>query len=106
MALSAGSIMRRPLRWPWLNLDPDNVLAPAIDVRVDVTETKAEVPGHQHRKGQLVFALGGGVTCRVLVGQSRDRRDVTNADFTGVFGNIRAGPSAALKGAPTWRASR
>jgi len=30
-----------------------------------VTGTKAEVPDHRHRKGQLVFALGGGVTCRV-----------------------------------------
>jgi AraC-like DNA-binding protein len=57
--------MRQPLRWPWLNLDVDDVLAPAIAVRVDVTETKAEIPDHSHRKGQLVFALGGGVTCRV-----------------------------------------
>ena len=60
--------MRQPLRWPWLNLDVDHVLAPAFAVRVDVTETKAEVPGHRHRKGQLVFALGGGVTCRVPSG--------------------------------------
>ena len=60
--------MRQPLRYPWLNFDVDDVLAPAIAVRVDVTETRAEVPAHWHRKGQLVFALGGGVTCRVPSG--------------------------------------
>jgi AraC-like DNA-binding protein len=60
--------MRQPLRWPWPDFDVDDVLAPAIAVRVDVTETKAEVPEHWHRKGQLVFALGGGVTCRVPSG--------------------------------------
>ena len=60
--------MRQPLRYPWLNFDVDDVLAPAIAVRVDVIETKAEVPAHRHRKGQLVFALGGGVTCRVPSG--------------------------------------
>ncbi|MDX8454793.1 helix-turn-helix transcriptional regulator [Mesorhizobium sp. VK9D] len=57
--------MRQPLRWPWLDFDVDDVLSPAIAVRVDVTETRAEVPEHWHRKAQLVFALGGGVTCRV-----------------------------------------
>jgi hypothetical protein len=60
--------MRQPLRYPWLNLDVDDVLAPVIAVRVDVTETKAEVPDHRHRKAQLVFSLGGGVTCRVPSG--------------------------------------
>jgi AraC-like DNA-binding protein len=57
--------MRQPLRYPWLDLDVDDRSAPLIAVRVDVAGTKAEVPDHQHRKGQLVFALGGGVTCRV-----------------------------------------
>jgi AraC-like DNA-binding protein len=60
--------MRQPLRYPWLNLDVDDVSAPVIAVRVDVIGTKAEVPDHRHRKGQLVFALGGGVTCRVPSG--------------------------------------
>jgi AraC-like DNA-binding protein len=46
----------------------DEVPAPVIAVRVDVIGTKAEVPDHRHRKGQLVFALGGGVTCRVPSG--------------------------------------
>ncbi len=53
------------LEWPWPNLDPDNVAVPVIAVRVDVTGTKTEAPEHSHRKGQLIFALGGGVTCRV-----------------------------------------
>lgn len=57
--------MRQPLRYPWLDLDVDEVPAPALAVRVDVTGTKAEVPDHRHRKGQLIFALAGGVTCRV-----------------------------------------
>ncbi|MBR0735675.1 helix-turn-helix transcriptional regulator [Bradyrhizobium liaoningense] len=57
--------MRQPLRFPWSNLDVDDLSAPVIAVRVDVVGTKEEVPDHRHRKGQLVFALGGGVTCRV-----------------------------------------
>ncbi|WP_441235523.1 AraC family transcriptional regulator [Bradyrhizobium sp. 930_D9_N1_4] len=57
--------MRQPLRFPWSNLDVDDRSAPVIAVRVDVSGTRAEVPDHQHRKGQLIFALGGGVTCRV-----------------------------------------
>ena len=60
--------MRQPLRYPWFDLDVDDPSAPAIAVRVDVPETRAEVPAHRHRKGQLVFALGGGVTCRVPSG--------------------------------------
>lgn len=60
--------MRQPLRYPWINFDVDDAVAPAIAVCVDVTETKAEVAAHWHRKGQLVFALGGGVTCRVPSG--------------------------------------
>ena len=60
--------MRQPLHYPWLNLDVDERSAPVIAVRVDVIGTKAEVPDHSHRKGQLVFALGGGVTCRVPSG--------------------------------------
>jgi AraC-like DNA-binding protein len=60
--------MRQPLRYPWLDFDVDDIAVPVIAVRVDVTETRAEVPDHQHRKGQLVFALAGGVTCRVPSG--------------------------------------
>jgi AraC-like DNA-binding protein len=60
--------MRQSLHYPWLNLDVDDLSAPVIAVRVDVIGTKAEVPDHRHRKGQLVVALGGGVTCRVPSG--------------------------------------
>ena len=60
--------MRQPLRYPWSNLNVDDASASVIAVRVDVPETKAEVPDHSHRKAQLVFALGGGVTCRVPSG--------------------------------------
>jgi hypothetical protein len=60
--------MRQPLHYPWLNLDVDDLAASVIAVRVDVIGTKAEVPDHRHRKGQLVFALAGGVTCRVPSG--------------------------------------
>lgn len=60
--------MRQPLRFPWPDLDVDDVSAPVIAVRVDVIGTKDEVPDHRHRKGQLVFALGGAVTCRVPTG--------------------------------------
>lgn len=60
--------MRQPLRFPWPNLDVDDPSAPVIAVRVDVIGTKAEVLDHRHRKGQLIFALGGSVTCRVSSG--------------------------------------
>ncbi|MER9347347.1 helix-turn-helix transcriptional regulator [Mesorhizobium sp. M0239] len=60
--------MRQPLSYPWLDFDVDDLSAPAIAVRVDIPETRAEVPSHWHRKGQLVFALAGGVTCRVPSG--------------------------------------
>ncbi|RWN48897.1 helix-turn-helix domain-containing protein [Mesorhizobium sp.] len=60
--------MKQPLSYPWLDFDVDDLSAPAIAVRVDIPETRAEVPSHWHRKGQLVFALAGGVTCRVPSG--------------------------------------
>ena len=59
--------MRQPLRYPF-DVDPDETPAPVFAVRVDVTETKEEIPDHSHRRGQLVFALSGGVTCRVPSG--------------------------------------
>ncbi len=60
--------MKQPLQWPWPHLDVDDVRAPVLAVGVDVTGTRSEVPEHRHRKGQLVFALAGGVTCRVPSG--------------------------------------
>jgi AraC-like DNA-binding protein len=49
-------------------LDVDQIATPAVFVRVDVGQARTEVPDHQHRKGQLVFALAGGVTCRTPSG--------------------------------------
>jgi AraC-like DNA-binding protein len=60
--------MRQPLRLPWPDLDVDDPATPVIVMRIDVIGTGAEVPDHSHRKGQLVFALGGAVTCRVPSG--------------------------------------
>ncbi|KQW78091.1 AraC family transcriptional regulator [Devosia sp. Root413D1] len=60
--------MRQALQYPWTDLDVDRISAPAVSVRIDVGEARTEVPEHQHRKGQLVFALAGGVTCRVPSG--------------------------------------
>lgn len=57
--------MRQALRYPWTELDVDRLTSPAVAVRIDVGQATAEVPEHQHRKAQLVFALAGGVTCRV-----------------------------------------
>lgn len=57
--------MKQPLQYPWYDLDVDDPSAPVIAVRVDVEGGRAEVAEHRHRKGQLVFALGGSVTCRV-----------------------------------------
>lgn len=37
-------------------------------VRIDVSQNEREAPEHQHRKGQLVMPLLGGVTCRVPSG--------------------------------------
>lgn len=49
----------------WRSFDPDQSASPAIALRVDVAEIDSEAPTHQHRKGQLVLALRGGVTCEV-----------------------------------------
>jgi AraC-like DNA-binding protein len=45
--------------------DPDAVSTPAIALRVDTSENGNETPVHNHRKGQLILALRGGVTCDV-----------------------------------------
>lgn len=49
----------------WRSFDPDRNIRPAIALRVDVAENDSEAPVHQHRKGQLVLALRGGVICEV-----------------------------------------
>lgn len=45
--------------------DPDALDLPAIAFNLDVAANESEMPLHQHRKGQLVLALHGGVTCEV-----------------------------------------
>lgn len=45
--------------------DPDVDDRPALAFRVEVEHNDAEQPIHQHRKGQLVMALRGGVMCEV-----------------------------------------
>jgi len=45
--------------------DPDSSLQPAQAFRIRVAESVKEIPFHQHRKGQLVVALHGGITCEV-----------------------------------------
>ncbi len=43
----------------------EGAYARAHAVRIDVSQNEREAPQHCHRKGQLVMALRGGVTCRV-----------------------------------------
>jgi len=45
--------------------DPDDSDRPVVALRVEVAAHDAEQPVHRHRKGQLVLALRGGVTCSV-----------------------------------------
>lgn len=44
---------------------PDATDRPAVAVRLHVAAHAEEVPMHRHRKGQLVLALHGAVTCQV-----------------------------------------
>lgn len=51
-----------------LSLDgyrPDDHPDAAVAFRVRVTAHEQEFPLHQHRKGQLILALHGGITCEV-----------------------------------------
>jgi len=47
------------------SFSPDQDRRPAVALRVDVQQNDVEQPVHSHRKGQLVLALRGGVTCEV-----------------------------------------
>jgi AraC-like DNA-binding protein len=53
------------LRSLFSDFDPDQCPVPALSVRVDVSQNEGETPLHSHRKGQLVVALRGGITCDV-----------------------------------------
>jgi len=56
---------RTPLARSISDFDPDAFDRPAVALRLDVQHNDAEQPVHRHRKGQLVLALSGGVTCTV-----------------------------------------
>ncbi|OAT32645.1 AraC family transcriptional regulator [Buttiauxella brennerae ATCC 51605] len=45
--------------------DPDSNRLPAQAFRILVAESENEIVFHQHRKGQLILALHGGITCEV-----------------------------------------
>lgn len=45
--------------------DPDSSLQLAQAFRIRVAQSVQEIPFHQHRKGQLILALHGGITCEV-----------------------------------------
>ncbi|SKA36955.1 AraC family transcriptional regulator [Consotaella salsifontis] len=60
--------MSPSLSWPLAAQDLDSSTAPATAVRIDVSQNEREAPVHHHRKGQLVMALRGGVTCSVSDG--------------------------------------
>lgn len=45
--------------------DPDSSPQLAQAFRIRVAESVKEIPFHQHRKGQLIVALHGGITCEV-----------------------------------------
>jgi len=51
--------------FPGFALDPDATDRPAVASRLQVADHDAEIPVHRHRKGQLVLALHGAVSCEV-----------------------------------------
>ena len=60
--------MQVSLRQSYEEFDPDALDRPVVTLRVDTREKENELPMHSHRKGQLVLALRGGVTCEVATG--------------------------------------
>lgn len=48
--------------------DPDRHHDAAVAFRIRVGESEQEIPFHQHRKGQLILALHGGIACEVEQG--------------------------------------
>jgi AraC-like DNA-binding protein len=45
--------------------NPDEIVEPLAALRIEMKENSVELPVHRHRKGQLVLALRGIVTCEV-----------------------------------------
>lgn len=53
---------------PGLGLEgyaPDSQHEPAVAFRIEVSADEQTIPRHQHRKGQLILALHGAITCEV-----------------------------------------
>lgn len=48
-----------------VEFDPDLNHSPAFAWQLDINDYSTEIPVHRHRKGQLVLALHGAVTCQV-----------------------------------------
>ena len=48
-----------------IDYNADRLSQPAVALRIDTAGSESESPIHVHRKGQLVVALHGGVTCEV-----------------------------------------
>ncbi|KAF1017140.1 MAG: HTH-type transcriptional regulator NimR [Stenotrophomonas maltophilia] len=58
--------IRSSLAQLWRHFDPDADGEPVVALRLEVDQSDdVELPTHQHRKGQLVVARHGAVTCRV-----------------------------------------
>lgn len=54
-----------PLDKSILIFNPDAYEQPAIALKLEIEQNQVEQPRHKHRKGQLIFALRGGITCYV-----------------------------------------
>ncbi|OVZ60046.1 AraC family transcriptional regulator [Pigmentiphaga sp. NML080357] len=52
----------------YTQFDPDRTASPATAVHLTAYDRRSEQPVHRHRKGQLLMALRGSVTCRVPQG--------------------------------------
>lgn len=48
-----------------VEFDPDVTERPALALQLDFKDYSTEIPVHRHRKGQLVLALHGAVTCQI-----------------------------------------
>ncbi|MDA9440329.1 AraC family transcriptional regulator [Bradyrhizobium sp. CCBAU 51745] len=60
--------MRGSLLQYFHEMDPDSLDRPVVALMVDTQEKEDEIPIHTHRKGQLVLAQRGSVTCEVPSG--------------------------------------
>ena len=60
--------MHPSLHQSYREFDPDALDRPVVALLVDTREKEDELPVHTHRKGQLVLARRGGVTCEVPSG--------------------------------------